>query len=105
MDTFDVLIVYGVFGVLFGFRRCDFRSSDLFPLHSTQVSFNSYTFLIRPFFCRMNYSAPFISEKIEFIVRPKNVLLFNVFLASLPLFYFLLRLLETLELKTRPATD
>jgi hypothetical protein len=31
MDTFDVLIVYGVFGVLFGFRRCDFRSSDLFP--------------------------------------------------------------------------
>ena len=31
MDTFDVLIVYGVFGVLFGFQRCDFRSSDLFP--------------------------------------------------------------------------
>ncbi len=31
MDTFNVLIVYGVFRVLFGFRRCDFRSSDLFP--------------------------------------------------------------------------
>ena len=32
INLFDVLIVYGVFGVLFGFRRCDFRSSDLFPL-------------------------------------------------------------------------
>ena len=31
INLFDVLIVYGVFGVLFGFRRCDFRSSDLFP--------------------------------------------------------------------------
>jgi hypothetical protein len=31
INLFDVLIVYGVFGVLFGFRRCDFRSADLFP--------------------------------------------------------------------------
>jgi hypothetical protein len=31
---FDVLIVYGVFGVLFGFQRSDFRSSDLFPILS-----------------------------------------------------------------------
>jgi hypothetical protein len=31
INLFDVLIVYGVFGVLFGFQRCDFRSSDLFP--------------------------------------------------------------------------
>ncbi len=30
-DIFDILIVYGVFGVLFGFRRSDFRSSDHFP--------------------------------------------------------------------------
>ena len=33
INLFDVLIVYGVFGVLFGFRRCDFHSSDLFPIN------------------------------------------------------------------------
>ena len=31
INLFDVLIVYGVFGVLFGFRPCDFRSSDHSP--------------------------------------------------------------------------
>jgi hypothetical protein len=29
MDTFDVLMVLNFFDVLFGFRCCDFRSSDL----------------------------------------------------------------------------
>ncbi len=28
---FDVVIVSKFFDVLFGFQRCDFRSSDLFP--------------------------------------------------------------------------
>ncbi len=28
---FDVVMVSKFFDVLFGFRRCDFRSSDLFP--------------------------------------------------------------------------
>jgi hypothetical protein len=36
INLFDVLIVYRVFGVLFGFRRCDFGSSDLFPFIYTQ---------------------------------------------------------------------
>ncbi len=29
---FDVVIVSKFFDVLFGFRRCDFRSSELFPV-------------------------------------------------------------------------
>ena len=32
INLFDVVIVYNFFDVLFGFRRCDIRSSDLFPL-------------------------------------------------------------------------
>ena len=31
INLFDVVMVCMVFGVLFGFRRSDFRSSDLFP--------------------------------------------------------------------------
>ena len=31
METFDVVMVYKFFDVLFAFRRCDFCSSDLFP--------------------------------------------------------------------------
>ena len=31
LTIFDVVMVYKFFDVLFGFPRCDFRSSDLFP--------------------------------------------------------------------------
>ncbi len=31
INLFDVVIVYNFFGVLFGFRRCEICSSDLFP--------------------------------------------------------------------------
>jgi hypothetical protein len=31
MDAFDVVMVHKFFDVLFGFRRSDFCSSDLFP--------------------------------------------------------------------------
>ena len=34
MDTFNVLMVLNFFDVLFGFRCCDFRSSDLSPCFS-----------------------------------------------------------------------
>jgi len=43
INLFDVLIIYGVFGVLFGFRHCDFRSSDLFP--------NLFLFLLAALSC------------------------------------------------------
>ena len=32
INLFDVVIVSKIFDVLFGFRRCDFCSSDLFPI-------------------------------------------------------------------------
>jgi hypothetical protein len=32
IKLFDVVIVSKFFDVLFGFRRCEIRSSDLFPL-------------------------------------------------------------------------
>ncbi len=32
METFDVVIGYNFFDVLFEFRRCEIRSSDPFPL-------------------------------------------------------------------------
>ena len=32
INLFDVVMVCMVFGVLFGFRRSDFRSSDHFPI-------------------------------------------------------------------------
>jgi hypothetical protein len=54
MDTFDVLIVYGVFGVLFGFRRCDFRSSDLFP-------FQHYFFQLKVAMFQQNKIKPFFA--------------------------------------------
>ncbi len=31
METFDVVMVYKFFDVIFGFQCCDFCSSDLFP--------------------------------------------------------------------------
>jgi hypothetical protein len=38
---FDVVMVCMVFGVLFGFRRSDFRSSDLLPfIHWIQSTFS-----------------------------------------------------------------
>jgi hypothetical protein len=32
METFDVVMVCKFFDVLFGLRRCEIRSSDLFPV-------------------------------------------------------------------------
>ncbi len=33
INLFDVVIVSNFFDVLFGFRRCEIRSSDLFPFN------------------------------------------------------------------------
>jgi hypothetical protein len=35
IKLFDVVIVSNFFNVLFGFRRCEIRSSDLFPFYLT----------------------------------------------------------------------
>ena len=39
INLFDVVMVSMVFGVLFGFRRSDFRSSDYLPKVLTKPSF------------------------------------------------------------------
>ncbi len=51
METFDVVMVCKFFDVLFAFRCCDFRSSDLFPNYSkTSTTGKKHKILVRMLF-------------------------------------------------------
>ena len=46
INLFDVVIISNFFDVLFGFRRCEIRSSDLFPVGQGLGSFFWPSFIV-----------------------------------------------------------